>query len=98
MTTTLSRHRHLHHDRLLQEQQVDKELYDDWSASNKLLSSIELSLPEVDFTQSGVEISISQIVCRDLTVTGMTLATTSLNATTQHFLLEVDGVDVSCTF
>ena len=71
---------------------MEEELYDDWSAFNELLSSIELSLPEVDFTQSGVDISISQIVCRDLTVTGMTLDTTFLNATTQHLSLEVDGV------
>ena len=51
-TTTLSRHRRLRHDRLLQEQQVDKELYDDWSALNELFLSIELSLPEVDFTNT----------------------------------------------
>ena len=93
-----SSHRRRRHDRLLQEQQVDEELYDDWSVFNNLLLSIELSLPEVDFTQSGVEISISQIVCRDLTVTGMTLDTTSLNATMPRLLREVDGVDVSCTF
>jgi hypothetical protein len=29
---------------------VDEELYDDLSAFHKMLSSIEFSLPEVDFT------------------------------------------------
>ena len=71
-------------DKLLQEQQVDKELYDDWSTFNKLLSSIELSLPDMNFTQSGVDISISQIVCCNLTMGGMTLDTTFLNATMQR--------------
>ena len=51
-TTTLSRHRRRRHDRLLQEQQVGNELYDDWSAINKVLSSIELLQPEEDFTNT----------------------------------------------
>jgi hypothetical protein len=49
-TTTLIRHRCRRHDRLLQGQQVDEELYDDLSAFHEMLLSIEFSLPEVDFT------------------------------------------------
>ena len=61
---------------------MDEELNDDWSAFNEMLSSIELLLPEVDFTN----ISIRQIVCRYLAVSGSLNGLDDANGGTGYIL------------
>ena len=75
-----------------------KDEYGKFSSFNELLSSIEIAIPDVSFSQSGVDIAISQIACRDLAVNDVILDRLPLSSLERRLSARVEGVYISCSF
>ncbi|KAL7538989.1 hypothetical protein ACHAXR_008950 [Thalassiosira sp. AJA248-18] len=85
------------HQRNLQQKQQEEEL-DKFSALNEIFSTIELQLPDAPVSRSGLDLTITELVCRDLNVQGIQISHDIVSNTKQRIGVDVAGVHISCTF
>ncbi|KAL9181701.1 hypothetical protein ACHAXT_012044 [Thalassiosira profunda] len=89
--STLLRHRQRHHR--LQEEETDK-----FASLNEVLSSVVLNLPDAQVSEAGLDLTITNISCRDITVQDIEVTHTIQSDTLQSLGVGVDGVEVVCDF
>ena len=94
MSALLLHHHNNHHHRNLPEQETDK-----FDPLNEILSIMTLKLPNPPtVSQSGADLTITEIVCRELNVDDIQLSHSVPSNTTQRISVDVTGVEIACTF
>ena len=74
---------------------ADPTKYDEF---NKVLSTIKLELPDTSFSTSGLDVSIKELECADLSIEDLDISHSPLSNTMQQMTIDVDGVVARCTF
>ena len=68
------------------------------AALNQLLSQITLKLPDATVNSNGLEISISQLTCRNLSINNLTINHNIISSTNQRVGIQISGVQITCEF
>ena len=74
---------------------ADPTKYDEF---NKVLSTIVLDLPDTSLTTSGLEVSITELECANLSIEDLAIDHSPMSSMMQQMTIDVDGVVVTCTF
>jgi hypothetical protein len=69
-----------------------------FAALNQLLSQITLKLPDATVNSNGLEISISQLTCRNLSINNLTINHKIMSSTNQRVGIQISGVQITCEF
>ena len=69
-----------------------------FDAFNDLLGSITLRLPDASVSQNGLDLTITELSCRDVSLRSVQIRHTFGSSTRQTVQLEVLGVEVRCDF
>ena len=70
------------------------------SLNENVLSTIQLSLPDATVTRSGVDLTITQLVCYNLIVQDVQIEhfPRPLNNTLHQISINIQGIDLDCNF
>lgn len=75
-----------------------RRLSSNFAALNQLLSQITLKLPDATVNSNGLEISISQLTCRNLSINNLTINHKIMSSTNQRVGIQISGVQITCGF
>lgn len=75
-----------------------RRLSSNFAALNQLLSQITLKLPDATVNSNGLEISISQLTCRNLSINNLTINHKIISSTNQRVGIQISGVQITCEF
>ena len=75
-----------------------RRLSSNFAALNQLLSQITLKLPDATVNSNGLEISISQLTCRNLSINNLTINHKIMSSTNQRVGIQISGVQITCEF
>ena len=69
-----------------------------FTAFNSLLSQIRLKLPSTSLTTNGLDLSISQLSCHDISVQNIKIDHKPLSNMDQRVHIDISGVQLKCNF
>ena len=69
-----------------------------FASLNKLFAQVSLKLPDAKVTKSGLDLTITQLVCRNLNIRDIVLAHSIQSDTSQRLNLKIQGLKINCTF
>jgi hypothetical protein len=75
-----------------------RRLSSNFATLNQLLSQITLKLPDATVNSNGLEISISQLTCRNLSINNLTINHNIMSSTNQRVGIQISGVQITCEF
>jgi hypothetical protein len=75
-----------------------RRLSSNFAALNQLLSQITLQLPDATVNSNGLEISISQLTCRNLSINNLQINHKIMSSTNQRVGIQISGVQITCEF
>lgn len=75
-----------------------RRLSSNFAALNQLLSQITLQLPDATVNSNGLEISISQLTCRNLSINNLQIHHKIISSTNQRVGIQIQGVQITCEF
>eukprot|EP00581_Thalassiosira_minuscula_P006165 CAMPEP_0183743138 /NCGR_PEP_ID=MMETSP0737-20130205/65061_1 /TAXON_ID=385413 /ORGANISM="Thalassiosira miniscula, Strain CCMP1093" /LENGTH=2172 /DNA_ID=CAMNT_0025978745 /DNA_START=179 /DNA_END=6698 /DNA_ORIENTATION=+ len=81
----------LHHHRHLRAENK-------FASLNKVFSEISLKFPDANVEKSGIDLTITQLVCRNLNVRDIQLSHNADSSTSQTLDIDATGLKLDCTF
>jgi hypothetical protein len=69
-----------------------------FSTLNSIFSEVTLVLPDSSLSSNGLDLTISELTCSDLSVQDIQLGHNSLSDTTKRIFINISGLEITCNY